>query len=158
MPVRDKFPIRPFALPGRSCGACSACCLLGVKELGKPLWEHCPHEVPGGGCDIYGKHPEGCRQYHCLYLAGVLEGGEELRPDRLGVIFDKREIIEGQQGLIYCWELSPGASERPDVVRLIERINERFPVIIRLHRSNQHVGSQKGERRLLPLVLVERTG
>jgi hypothetical protein len=57
------------AKTGRSCGACSLCCLtLDIPEV-KPPGGQCPHCKPGaGGCMIHDRRPTRCRTYSCLWL------------------------------------------------------------------------------------------
>ncbi len=68
----------------RSCGECRECCTaMAVGEIGKSWYERCAR-LSESGCDIYGSHPASCKTYRCLWLDGW--GGEDDRPDRLGVI------------------------------------------------------------------------
>jgi hypothetical protein len=68
----------------RSCGECRECCTaMAVGEIGKGWYEKCAR-LSESGCDIYGSHPTSCKDYHCLWLDGW--GGEDDRPDKLGVI------------------------------------------------------------------------
>jgi uncharacterized protein len=59
---------------GRTCGDCSLCCLLlDVPEVNKPKDGWCRHCRPGqGGCGIYNKRPDVCRNWTCLWLAGSM--------------------------------------------------------------------------------------
>ena len=73
-------------IPDRHCGACTECCsALAVAELEKPLWEPCKHLCPKG-CGIYERKPDECTKFECFWLRGFF-GGDEHRPDRLGLIF-----------------------------------------------------------------------
>ena len=70
------------------CGECTVCCTLSVvPELNKRVGETCKFCV-NNGCDIYGNHPNTCKEFECAYL----QGGNivELRPDRCGIMFAKR--------------------------------------------------------------------
>lgn len=73
-------------VPGRSCGACTACCrVLEIKALDKPAGILCRHNT-GRACGIYAERPETCVQWHCLWRRiGALP--DALRPDRSGVVF-----------------------------------------------------------------------
>jgi len=91
-------------LSKRSCGTCSACCtVLGVEEIDKPVDEPCKH-LATKGCAIYATRPQSCRDYHCLWRAGVLDG--EARPDRLGIVID---VSNDQPDLLFAREFRPGA-------------------------------------------------
>jgi hypothetical protein len=70
------------------CGDCTACCTLSVvPELNKKVGEHCLHCV-NDGCEIYGNHPQACKDFECAFFQGGTN--KELRPDRCGVMFVKR--------------------------------------------------------------------
>jgi hypothetical protein len=58
------------AKTGRSCGACSLCCMaVEIPEVDKPPGGWCPHCKPGaGGCMIYDRRPSRCRTYACTWL------------------------------------------------------------------------------------------
>lgn len=77
----------PARAPVRSCGDCTACCMvLGVKPIEKPAFQACSHQGKGG-CGIYATRPTPCRVYRCAWLDGM--GQRKHRPDRLGVIVDQ---------------------------------------------------------------------
>lgn len=70
------------------CGDCTVCCTLSfVKELNKKVGEKCIHCV-NNGCQIYGNHPQSCKDFECAYL----QAGKniELRPDKCGIMFFKK--------------------------------------------------------------------
>lgn len=74
---------------GRKCGTCNACCtVVGVNELGKPCNFRCEFQTKRG-CWIYGKHPESCRTYKCIWLEGFLHTDD--RPDLSKVVFHSHE-------------------------------------------------------------------
>lgn len=83
-----------------ACGDCTACCTLSVvPQLNKKAGEHCFHCV-NNGCDIYGRHPQVCKDFNCAYIqAGP---NIELRPDKCGVMFFKKS------DRIFCGTLVPG--------------------------------------------------
>jgi hypothetical protein len=130
-----RFPLKT-TVDFRACGDCQACCtILGIKELGKPPWTRCEHQCDRG-CNIYEDRPETCRGYSCLWQAGLLDGDERRRPDKFGVIFDVR--VEGSEYVrpgdavtVQAWEVWPGALEQPNVLWLLNRIRERYPLVIR---------------------------
>ncbi len=78
-----------------SCGSCSACCfLLEIEELSKPYCKWCTHAKPaeGGGCTIYEKRPDPCRNFKCLWLISQDRPGQEMplsmRPNHSHVMFN----------------------------------------------------------------------
>lgn len=139
----SRFPLNTV-VHFRSCGGCQACCtVVGVKELDKPHWRRCSHQCESG-CAIYEDRPRSCRGYSCLWAAGLLEGDEPYRPDRLGVILDLRTASEapsdsvkpGDRVVIQVWEVWPGAIDEPNVASLVNRIAERCLVIVRRYENN----------------------
>lgn len=93
------------------CGDCDACCTVKqVAEIVKPEGVRCPNQKVEGGCAIYAKRPQSCRDYNCLWRVGLLDTADRAedenggRPDRLGIVFDTnddstmivaREVWEG---------------------------------------------------------------
>lgn len=70
------------------CGDCTVCCTLSVVlELNKKAGEHCFHCIDNG-CEIYGKHPQVCKDFECAFLQGGTN--IELRPDKCGIMFVKK--------------------------------------------------------------------
>jgi hypothetical protein len=70
----------------RTCGECTVCCTVGgVPALNKEPHERCQYE--NGKCSLFGKpeRPAVCSSYRCSWLYG--HGGEEDRPDKIGVLF-----------------------------------------------------------------------
>jgi len=92
--------LSPPLVPGRECGACSACCvnlLIDSEDLQKPANIECPNLTPVKGCAIYGSRPSDCRSFHCGWrmLAGL---GDEWRPDRSRVMIRVEQdgiVLEG---------------------------------------------------------------
>tara|TARA_R110002096_G_scaffold159345_2_gene325166 strand:- start:1164 stop:1859 length:696 start_codon:yes stop_codon:yes gene_type:complete len=110
----------------KTCGTCTACCIvLGVEELGKPYSAPCGH-LCGQGCGIYRKRPRSCREYQCLWLADHIKGGEEFRPDNLGVLFNY-ELKNGRLEL-GVYEIEHGAADKPIVLQLIEERRQNYGI------------------------------
>lgn len=81
------------------CGDCTVCCTLSVvHELNKKVGEHCVYCI-NNGCEIYGKHPQVCKDFECAYLQGG--ANIELRPDKCGIMFFKKS------DRIFCGVLVP---------------------------------------------------
>jgi len=70
-----------------------------------------------------------------------LEGDEERRPDRLGIILDLRNASDsdsvrpGDRVLIQVWEVWPGAMDQPNVAELVNRIADDCLVVVRRYGS-----------------------
>ncbi len=86
-----------YLVPGRACGACTACCVepaITVEGFEKLPGVACPHCTTGLGCAIYDRRPQVCRTYHCLwrslpYLA------DEWRPDLSGIMMVLTDVPPG---------------------------------------------------------------
>jgi hypothetical protein len=85
---------------GRSCGSCSLCCkLLGVNDppVFKPAGKWCPHCRPGrGGCAIYDRRPNSCRDWTCGWLVNSTLG-DEWQPTRCKMVVHWEPINEATQ-------------------------------------------------------------
>jgi hypothetical protein len=105
------------------CGDCTVCCTLSVvKELNKKAWEQCSHCV-NNGCEIYGKHPQECKDFECAYLQGG--NNIELRPDKCGVMFFKNS------DRIFTGVIVPDVEVTNTAKGQIDAFNkQRFSVII----------------------------
>ncbi len=78
---------RPKPAPGKSCGACTQCCVelrIDTPEFKKESHVTCAH-LTESGCGIYGKRPPVCRHFLCGWLLSP-ELEEDWRPDRSGVL------------------------------------------------------------------------
>ncbi|WEZ84870.1 hypothetical protein P6U16_10240 [Rhizobium sp. 32-5/1] len=59
-------------VPGRSCAACSLCCILpDIDALAKPANTVCRHCAPGVGCLVYADRPQLCADFHCRWITDV---------------------------------------------------------------------------------------
>lgn len=56
------------AQSARECGECTMCCkLLGVESIRKAAGAWCAHCIKGG-CAIYDRRPQECRNFVCAWL------------------------------------------------------------------------------------------
>ncbi len=105
----------------RTCGACNACCKpFSINEVNKHDTNWCSKCKIGEGCTIYENRPEACRSFTCAWLNGA--GGEDLRPDRFGVMIVVENItISGRRvDIVHLWETVLGAFKRPIIQKMIE--------------------------------------
>lgn len=117
----------------RRCGSCTACCtVLGVVEIGKPVFERC-ERLCSTGCSDYAGRPAGCSDYRCGWLDGF---GDTLdRPSRLGVIFD-RPASRG--GAVVAREVWRGAFGGRRAVRHMQRLHAAgIKVLLMPHRGRR---------------------
>lgn len=97
----------------RSCVGCSACCFTHPieSECSDPVtvvsapFEGCAQQC-AQGCAIYGTHPQGCKEYFCLWREGWFVGAS--RPDVTGVVIDNLHTTEGVPAF-WVRESIPGA-------------------------------------------------
>lgn len=135
----------------RECGPCTACCVLpripiGEEDVfpqGKRGYTPCKHlrvslnlvtGACGGGCDIYEHRPGLCRDYKCLWRAGLILGDERRRPDKLGLMFTF-DIHDEERGIyvVEAWELWDGAAREHPGRGVIEAIAQYAHIRIRFY-------------------------
>lgn len=113
---------------GLECGDCGACCtLLPIVELNKPARWACDH-LTRRGCGHYDRRPDSCRAFNCLWLRGALGIDGELRPDRLGVMFDWFRILGTGRERCQAFELWNGAFDDPRVALVLEKLASMYEV------------------------------
>jgi hypothetical protein len=90
----------------RTCGECTMCCTTHAVmdddgELFKSPFTKCKYQVDGKGCVIHKLigRPETCRGYLCGCRKDI--GREEDRPDKVGVVLDRRETILGVAPVLF---------------------------------------------------------
>jgi hypothetical protein len=123
--------------PSRRCGTCRVCCRLPeLPALGKPLDVVCRHvnsdDRSEAGCSVFGSaaRPQVCGQFKCGWLLGL--GGENDRPDKLGVLMQPTVRGEHEQVLAFV-EDQPGAlnSSRVQARMWAWGTHSRGPVVVR---------------------------
>lgn len=126
------------------CGGCTACCtVVSARDLGKPFYTPCPHKVERG-CGIYAQRPQSCREFNCIWAAGLLADAESFRPDRNGLVFSLKR--EGDALWIDVFEAAAGAADDSRrLENLLQRITSRIERIepvtgTRLHRFGATIG------------------
>lgn len=120
----------------RHCGNCTLCCkLVPVEEIGKAAGHRCKHQRYGRGCMIYAVRPTSCREWSCMWLAGVDEEGPLAlsRPDRVGYVVDSvPDVIRATNNVtgevsqidvmqIWCDPARPDAWRDPALLAMLER-------------------------------------
>ena len=100
---RERRKLRVLGVT-RPCGACTACCTrFDIPNLHKD-GEPCP-KLAAVGCGIHPTRPDVCRSYQCSWSLGF--GREEDRPDRIGVIVDRRTNEPQEIFLAYTTDSRP---------------------------------------------------
>ncbi|MSR58245.1 MAG: hypothetical protein EXS05_11280 [Planctomycetaceae bacterium] len=116
------------AAPGRECDDCTVCCaLLAQAELRKPMRRACDHACRNG-CAIYETRPQGCRDFHCLWLRGALPADLSYRPDRLGVLFDGYRPVGAGHLRLVALEAWNDAFDGSAARELIDAIAQERPL------------------------------
>lgn len=86
-----------YLVPGRECGACTACCVepaITVEGFEKLPGVACPNCTEGRGCAIYDRRPQVCRNYHCLWRS-LPNLSEDWRPDLSGIMMVLTDVPPG---------------------------------------------------------------
>ena len=97
--------------PGKTCGPCTMCCsALEIPELNKPAGPACRHCAGAGGCAIYPRRPQVCRDFECEWLTDRALPAT-LRPDRVGTIL--MEADDGDEFRAVCAPEKPLAWRNP---------------------------------------------
>ena len=118
------------SIPGKACGPCVMCCTaLEIVELKKPAGPACPNCMVSGGCAIYARRPQVCRDFECLWLV-ERELPANMRPDRIGALF--MEDDETDEYRVVCAPERPLAWRNPQSVRPSGRDRQE-----RSHRRRQ---------------------
>lgn len=126
---------------GRSCGECNACCVH--LEIDQPATiAHAPHipcsRLCKDGCSEYQSRPMTCVAYRCMWLEGF--GGDEHRPDKVGVIFHVNSQMTMGVMLDYVAanEAVSGALEIGQPARKIaEEMGFQIPVILTMYDGSR---------------------
>lgn len=129
--------------PAGGCGACTACCtVMGVHEINKPMYVKCDH-VCASGCGIYPARPQSCRDWMCLWRRGLVIGGENYRPDKLGIILDvsaREDTPFGSQCLI-AYEVRPGAMKEPRTKYFLQKVARDVPIVYKASNGTFSYGA-----------------
>lgn len=116
----------------RKCGDCTVCCTLSVvPDYDKKAGELCVKCV-GGGCQVYGSHPQVCKDFECAYY----QAGKDvkLRPDKCGVMFLKKT------DRIFCGILAPGIQTTGMAIRQVQSLNDQgYSVVMMKIGERPHI-------------------
>lgn len=158
-PKPEKLKL-PKAHMERQCGECTACCsVMAVAEIdNKPFFEKCKHVCPTG-CSIYKLRPESCANWECGWRSGWITGGDSLRPDNLGVMFEWRMVGVPATALLIVYEVWPDALKLPKVQSVLNRLKNEGEAIVEvaygLHDGKMTV---TGDEAIFELALDFTTG
>lgn len=136
----------------RSCGKCSACCTalaIDDPELQKPEGERCQHLTVSGGCGIYLRRPEICKQFRCAWLGGNFKATD--RPDKIGVMLHVPQSGEGPLVGVLT-ELRPGALSGPRAGAIRKLSRAKLVTLVRRRNGQENV---EGPQNLLDKFLED---
>lgn len=141
----------PRALAQRACGECTVCCtVMPVVELRKPGRRACESVTPEG-CAIHPDRPASCREFHCLWLRGAINGDgdqhTETRPDVLGVMFDAYALRGETDRHIVAIELWAGAIESQRARAIVTELSQIEKVAISRRDGRWSVVEKTEEKR-----------
>ncbi len=113
---------------GRSCGSCTMCCqVLDIEEFDKKAGVLCSNCKLTGGCKIYKKRPQVCRDFECEWLT-ERDVGPMLKPDRQGTLL----MIDADtdEYLAVCDPKKPNAWRNPLMFKhLVAKAKEGHTVL-----------------------------
>lgn len=119
----------------RDCNGCAECCKSMDAKRADGSWKAagswCENvcEVGNGrGCSDYDNRWQSCRDFVCLWAAGLIP--EELWPDRTRIIFSATS--DGQRVLVIEDKDRPRSSERGATGRFLDRVLESGVEVIRI--------------------------
>lgn len=116
----------PALVPGRECGACTACCrelTIESDVLRKVQGVLCAHCMPGRGCGIHASRPDVCRDWFCQWRRFAWLD-DSWRPDRSGLLLRATDddVPEGYaSGIGVVIDVLDGCDRllRPEVMAVI---------------------------------------
>jgi hypothetical protein len=117
-----------MAVLGKSCGPCTMCCKsLVIDHFKKDAGVLCKHCVVKGGCKIYEKRPEVCRDFECDWLM-ERDIPQTLRPDKVGTILMEDDETDQYQAIVD--PSTPNAWRNPLIFKfLVSKAKEGRTVI-----------------------------
>ena len=121
----------------KSCGECQACCwFFPLAFLNKPERTKCPHQCEKG-CAIYDqeRHPV-CKTFFCEWLQRP-QWGEELRPDKCGIIYQRKDNLGNGRGIIQASQFSPYAWLRRENSRAIDQLVRAGNIVLRSYTDKE---------------------
>jgi hypothetical protein len=124
----------------RSCGNCDVCCnILEVRELNKKSYCNCTYRAEGGGCGRYDTRPSICRDWNCAYILNLIPGGEEVKPNNIGLMFYPVSAKNNDLGMsmIMGQEVWKDALLTSDAQNLVKWIGKRMFVMIRHYNTEE---------------------
>jgi hypothetical protein len=158
MNPRQFFSESAPAEPAGGCGDCQVCCVvLGVESIDKPAHKSCKHQC-SSGCGIYPERPAECRDYLCLWRAGVLIGGVNYRPDRLGLMLTVHNDESMYDDAILIYEAWPGASDSPRARYFLGKIGAVVPFVLMIGPGHYKFGGPPHICRANARKMMDRIG
>jgi hypothetical protein len=104
------------------------CSALEIPELKKPAGPACAHCAgAGGGCAIYPRRPQVCRDFECEWLVDRALPAT-LRPDRVGAIL--MEADEGDEFRAVCAPERPLAWRNPLVFAHLVKVAKSGRIVV----------------------------
>jgi hypothetical protein len=112
--------------PDRTCGTCDLCCtVLQIDELDKPSGKPCQNLLAsGGGCGVWGRHPQVCKAYACLWRASDSLLPEDLFPKACGFLLSLPQAQVWPAMVILAPDpAAPDAWNRPAPIAFLLRLS-----------------------------------
>ncbi len=132
-------------VPGRECGACTACCFeitIDDPQMHKPPRQTCVNCV-AEGCAIYADRPQDCRTWFCLWRR-LSDLPDALSPDRCGMMACLVENPSAESPLQRLYVIAQWLDGQP-----ITRSDEADTLLAALRRYALPVWVGSGDRMAL---------
>lgn len=125
------------------CGECTACCLMfPIPPIEKPSNTRCQY-CTGSGCSIWDTKPQMCTDYQCAYYQAKI-APLELRPDKCGIIFTKKNDRIFSGVLVSGTKVSDLANKQIQSFNnqgysvVLLSVNEREPLVLEAKGQNKN--------------------
>ena len=114
----------------RDCGDCNLCCKLPAIPNFKNSFEWCKNCNIGVGCSIYKNRPEPCKQFSCLWKAGLL--AEDFKPNKVGFFITIDNELATVEKVLTVYAESHKINKFPNITNII-RINNKLFMIRKIN-------------------------
>lgn len=118
------------------------CCkLLGIKELDKPRLRWCDLVQIGVGCGDYGRRPEACASFRCLWLDAKNDAlSEDARPDITRVVMFCPPDGTVQ---VHVDPSRPTAWQQGATGRFVASVATGLPVLVTIGNARKVLGTRE---------------
>ena len=121
----------------KNCGECQACCwFFPLAFLNKPMRTNCPHQCRRAAQFYNQERHSVCKTFLCEWLQRP-EWGEELRPDKCGIMYQRKENLGNGRGIIQASQFSPYSWLRRENGRAIDQLVRAGNIVLRSYTDKE---------------------